>query len=910
MRLRFRVHYHTSWGQTLCVCGSPEQLGAWDAEAARPMNYLADGFWELSIDLPDDSGDMSYKYFVRHEYGGGTEWEFGPDRILPLPTTSPEELVIQDNWRAQKAATNALYSSLFQDVLLKRPASRPSRKSRPEGKFVHRFQIYAPDVQPEEAIGIIGNDQALGAWKPAKLVRLDDRNFPLWSVEVELAEPLSPVEYKFVKLNRKTRKISSWEDGHNRYLSPEYGTAKSRYLSITAESFRQNQLPWRGTGVAIPVFSLRSNNGMGIGEFTDLKLMIDWAAETNMSMVQILPVNDTVATHTWTDSYPYAAISVFALHPIYANLPAMGRLKSEKERTWFESQQNQLNQLPEVDYEAVMLVKSRYFSLLFQQDWSKTAKSAAYKTFFNENQDWLVPYASFCALRDKFGTVKFEEWPEFSEYNQEAIEAFTDASADHFNDVAIHYFIQFHLDKQLKEAKAYAESLKIGIKGDIPIGIYRHSVDAWVAPHLYNMNGQAGAPPDAFATAGQNWGFPTYDWNEMAKDGFAWWRKRLTQLSGYFDSFRIDHILGFFRIWEVPYDQIQGILGQFNAALPFYRDELAQRGIWLDEDRMTRPYIREHFLSEFFGEWTESVKREFLTERSHEPGRYDFKPEFDTQRKISEFIERQTTQYPESKEFYEGIREGLYGLIAQVIFLPYPGSDGHGWSPRIAMHFTKSFQELDGGTKAVLDELYVDFFYHRHESFWRDQAMMKLPAIKDATNMLVCGEDLGMVPECVPGVMDELGILSLEIQRMPKASEKEFDHPADAPYLSVISTSTHDMPTVRGWWEEDREATQRFFNHILGHHGGAPFFCESWVANDIIQQHLYSPAMWAIIPFQDFLAIDDELRRQDPAEEQINVPANPTHYWRYRMHLTLEELLKEESFNRRLGKMISDSGRR
>lgn len=226
------------------------------------------------------------------------------------------------------------------------------------------------------------------------------------------------------------------------------------------------------------------------------------------------------------------------------------------------------------------------------------------------------------------------------------------------------------------------------------------------------------------------------------------------------------------------------------------------------------------------------------------------------------------------------------------------------------MHFTKSYKELDPGTKSVLDRLYVDFFYHRHESFWRDQAMVKLPAIKEATNMLVCGEDLGMVPECVPGVMDELGILSLEIQRMPKNSEKEFDHPADAPYLSVISTSTHDMPTIRGWWEEDQAVSQKFFNQILGHQGGAPFYCEPWIARDVVFQHLYSPAMWAIIPIQDLLAIDGKIRRKDPLREQINVPANPTHYWRYRLHFTLEELLAENEFNRTVEGMITASGRK
>lgn len=910
MRLRFRVHYHTSWGQTLYVCGSSEHLGGWEAGAARPMDYLADGYWELSIDLPSLPGQMSYKYYVKHEFTGSIEWEFGSNRPIPPSPNSPQELIMQDEWRSRTNPTNALYASLFQEILLARPHSRSSRISPPNESQVHRFQIYAPEVLADETIGIIGSDPALGSWKQTSITRLSDQQFPLWTVDLKLQNTDSQIEYKYVRISRKTNQILHWEDGPNRTLAPEYGPPHRRHIVTTADSFRQRQHPWRGTGVAIPLFSLRSQSGMGVGEFSDLNLMIDWAVDTKLSMVQVLPVNDTVATHTWTDSYPYAAISVFALHPMYANLDRMGRLKNQQERSWFEAQKTILNQLKEIDYESVMLVKTRYFSLLFQQEWEKTASTPAFQSFFAENTDWLIPYAAFCYLRDKFGTVRFPEWPEYSTFREEEILPLVDPSSDCYSDIALHYFVQFHLDKQLQEAKLYARQQKIGIKGDIPIGIYRYSVDAWVAPHLYNMNGQAGAPPDAFATAGQNWGFPTYNWTEMAKDGFSWWRKRLTHLSGYFDSFRIDHILGFFRIWEIPVDQIQGILGQFNAALPYREEELSFLGHRFDKDRMTRPYIREHFLHEFLGSWTETAKREFLQERPGEPGRFDFKSAFDNQRKICEFLDQALAENSENHAYYEGIREGLYGLMAQVIFLPYPAHHGDSWSPRIAMHYTKSYQELDGGIQSALNELYLDFFYHRHESFWREQALLKLPAIKDATDMLVCGEDLGMVPECVPGVMEDLGILSLEIQRMPKSPHKEFDHPAEAPYLSVISTSTHDMPTLRGWWELHPETTQRFFNQILQENGPAPYFCEPWVAEKIIDQHLASPAMWAILPLQDFMAIDPALRREHPAEEQINDPSNPRHYWRYRMHITLEDLLKATRFNKRLKDMIVASGRR
>lgn len=908
MTIRFRVHYYTPWGQTVHVVGNSPALGDWSTDQSVALQYLADGFWEISVELPEGSTDISYKYFIRHEYGGGVEWEFGDDRHLQLQDAKVEEVVLKDEWRGKRDPENALFSSAFTDTLLHREAeSAPAKRRKKE--FLHRFRVYAPRVAPDQVVTAVGSDAALGNWDPAKGLQLSAGNYPLWEGEVVLEDPDAPLEFKYVIQDPRQPQTQIWEYGSNRYLAPEYTHVKSRLVVTTQSRFNHPHGQWRGTGVALPVFSLRSKQSTGVGEFLDLKLLVDWSRQTELAMVQILPINDTIATHTWQDSYPYAAISVFALHPMYANLEAMGIVDDAGFMAEVRTERQRLNDLPEIDLVAVMALKSRYFKRIFDQDWAQTKASADFQAFFEENKGWLQPYAVFCSLRDKFGTVKFGEWPEYSQYDEAAIAAYADPAQPHYENVAIHYFIQYHLDRQLMEARDYARRHRVALKGDIPIGIYRHSVDAWVNPHLYNMDGQAGAPPDAFAVAGQNWGFPTYDWQEMAQNGFQWWQRRLQQLSKYFDAFRIDHILGFFRIWEIPYEQVQGIMGQFNPALPFHRDELMARGLWLDDDRLARPYIREHLLGDFFGEHTEAVKREFLNERWDEPGRYDLKPEFATQRQVYDYLESQMLQWPESRPFYEAIREGLYSLIANVVLLPYPGTEGQAFCPRIAMHFTKSYQELDHGRQRVLDELYLDFFYRRHEQFWRDQALVKLPAIKAATNMLVCGEDLGMVPECVPGVMDELGILSLEIQRMPKASSKEFDHPGEAPYLSVVSTSTHDMPTIRGWWEEDPELTQRFYQQILGHGDSAPYFCEDWVAREIVVQHLYSPAMWAVFPIQDLLAMDNSLRRDNPHDEQINDPSNPQHYWRYRLHLDLEDLLAADTFNRSLSGMVIASGR-
>ena len=227
---------------------------------------------------------------------------------------------------------------------------------------------------------------------------------------------------------------------------------------------------------------------------------------------------------------------------------------------------------------------------------------------------------------------------------------------------------------------------------------------------------------------------------------------------------------------------------------------------------------------------------------------------------------------------------------------------------RFGMQQTISFRELDQYTKTQLEELYVDYFFRRQDFHWKEEAMHKLPDLKSATNMLICGEDLGLVPACVPDVMKELGILSLEIQRMPKGNTSFF-HPSTAPYLSVITPATHDMSTIRGWWEEDRSRTQEFYSHVLGQWGEAPHFCEAWINKAILLQHLYSPAMWCVFQVQDILGIDERLRRENPHEERINVPANPKNYWRYRMHIPLEELLRQKTFTEEIQTYIRQSGR-
>ena len=653
-------------------------------------------------------------------------------------------------------------------------------------------------------------------------------------------------------------------------------------------------------GTQVPVFSLRTRKSAGIGDFGDLKTMIDFVASTGQKVLQLLPINDTTITHTWTDSYPYSCISVFAIHPQYADLHALPELKNAKARAEAEKTRAELNALDKIDYEKVNDFKINYLRQIFNQEGGKMMKTAEYKAFFQDTELWLVPYAQYSYLRDKNGTADFNQWPDHQVWDEAERKALADPKTAAYKNVAFFYFVQFVLDRQMQEAHEHAKAKGVILKGDIPIGVNRNGCDVWTEPKYFNLNGQAGAPPDDFSANGQNWGFPTYNWFEMLKDGCQWWNRRFQNMARYFDAYRIDHVLGFFRIWEIPVHSVHGLLGQFAPALAMSREEIESYGLHFQEDRFTRPFITDWVLDRMFHERAGEVKEKYLDRLDDE--RYQMKPEVDTQRKVEALFADVTDE----KELW--LRDGLYALISDVLFVRDHTNPGV-FHPRISAQLDFIYESLYDNDKAAFNRLYNDYFYRRNNQFWYQEAMKKLPKLVQATRMLVCAEDLGMVPDCVPWVMDELKILSLELQSMPKDPSVKFGHLSRNPYRSVCTISSHDMPTLRMWWDENIQRTQEYYNTMLYRQGPAPHPLPGWLASDIISRHLTSPSMLCILSIQDWLATDEALRLPDADAERINIPANPKHYWRYRMHLNIEDLAADKRFVQSITEMISQSGR-
>ena len=814
MKILFNLEYQTAFGEELTL-NILEENGSTEQHKMGTLDGL---HWTCELSRSVKAGTyIDYYYKVcRGEEEYRHEWLVEPHR-LEFPATKASRYLVYDHW-LDIPDDCYLYSSAFTECVCARERQMSSDKSF---ERTVRLKVRAPQLRADERLAIIGGGESLGNWEAKRALDMAEHECNEWVISLDANTLPRTFEFKFVALDEEVDLTPLWETGINRTVTlPPMEKGDVVVYELSQAFFPV--YPWKGAGTVIPVFSLRSEGSFGVGDFGDLKMMIDWCARTRQRILQVLPITDTTITHTWQDSYPYNSISIYALHPQYCDLRQLPEIKDEQKRQEFEQLRQELNALPQIDYERMMSAKMDYLRIVFAQEWTKVQRTADYKQFFELNQEWLVPYAAFCYYRDLYGTAEFGKWPAGATVENSQKSSFKDKKALQF-----WYFVQFTLDRQMRAAHTYARAHRVILKGDIPIGISRDGVEAWVEPRYFNLNGQAGAPPDPFSADGQNWGFPTYNWDEMLKDGCQWWVRRFRKMAQYFDAYRIDHVLGFFRIWEIPVPEKSGLMGQFSPALGMSREEIEGYGV----------------------------------------------------------------------EFQNGL-----------FLVDHKRTDR--WHPRIAVQFQDAYKQLSEEQKFCFNRLYNDYFYRRNNQFWYQEAMKKLPRLTQATRMLVCAEDLGMVPDCVPWVMNELRILSLEIQSMPKDSNVRFGHLSQYPYRSVCTISTHDMPTLRQWWDEDEKRTQDYFNTMLYRGGDAPHPLPGWLAKDIVSRHLTCPSMLCLLSLQDWLSIDDRLRLPDQNAERINIPANPRHYWRYRMHLSLEQLLAADDFNNEISTLIIQSGRK
>ncbi|WP_288762882.1 4-alpha-glucanotransferase [uncultured Prevotella sp.] len=886
MKIFFNIQYATTFGEILRlnVVGKGK-----DIEKVYSMNTYDGKSWHCEITAENGMSQMEYYYSV--ENGDSEvrhEWTTVSHR-LELNAKRAMTYFVNDRWN-DIPYDSYLYSSAFTDCVNRRHRE-PAKGS--DYNQTLRLIVRAPQLRSGSRLALVGEDKTLGRWNPDDAISMVEHNYNEWVADINVKEmKKEETEFKFIAFNEKGG--VDWETGMNRQLhAPTINDGEVVVTELDQAFFELCDEKLAGT--LIPVFSLRSKGSFGVGDFGDLKMMIDWVAETNQRVLQVLPINDTTSTHTWTDSYPYSAISIFALHPQFADFRQLPEIKDKKKAREMEALRKELNELKQIDYERVNNTKTDYLRIIFKQEGEAVMKGEDFKMFVKENEHWLVPYAQYCHLRDSFGNVDFSSWKGHEQWHEADRKKLTDPKSKEYGDVAFYYYVQFVLDRQMRAAHEYAMARGVILKGDIPIGVNRNGCDVWHEPQYFNLNSQAGAPPDAFSINGQNWGFPTYNWQRMIDDGCEWWIRRFQNMAKYFDAYRIDHVLGFFRIWAIPTTCVHGLLGQFAPSLGMTREEIEGYGLHFQEELFTTPFIARWVVDRVFGIHADEVVEKYLDHKHDDI--FALKPEYDTERKIEAVFK--------GKDSMDDVwvRDGLYALVSDVLFVR-DDNDPNKFHPRITAQLNFMYEALYDSDKEKFNRLYNDYYYRRNNNFWYNEAMKKLPVLVQATRMLVCAEDLGMVPDCVAWVMDQLRILSLELQQMPKDPKVKFGILSRNPYRSVCTLSTHDMPTLRQWWDEDYERTQVYYSSMLYRGGAAPHPLPGWLARDIIANQLTCPSMLCILSLQDWFALDEKLRLPDADAERINIPANPRHYWRYRMHINIEDLIADKEYNDAIKELV------
>lgn len=885
MKIFFNIQYATTFGEILRlnVVGKGK-----DIEKVYSMNTYDGKSWHCEITAENGMSQMEYYFSV--ENGDSEvrhEWTTVSHR-LELNAKRAMTYFVNDRWN-DIPYDSYLYSSAFTDCVNRRHRE-PAKGS--DYNQTLRLIVRAPQLRSGSRLALVGEDKALGRWNPDDAISMVEHNYNEWVADINVKEmKKEETEFKFIAFNDKGG--VDWETGMNRQLhAPTINDGEVVVTELDQAFFELCDEKLAGT--LIPVFSLRSKGSFGVGDFGDLKMMIDWVAETNQRVLQVLPINDTTSTHTWTDSYPYSAISIFALHPQFADFRQLPEIKDKKKAREMEALRKELNELKQIDYERVNNTKTDYLRIIFKQEGEAVMKGEDFKMFVKENEHWLVPYAQYCHLRDYFGNVDFSSWKGHEQWHEADRKKLTDPKSKEYADVAFYYYVQFVLDRQMRAAHEYAMARGVILKGDIPIGVDRNGCDVWHEPQYFNLNSQAGAPPDAFSINGQNWGFPTYNWQRMIDDGCEWWIRRFQNMAKYFDAYRIDHVLGFFRIWAIPTTCVHGLLGQFAPSLGMTREEIEGYGLHFQEELFTTPFIARWVVDRVFGIHANEVVEKYLDHKHDDI--FALKPEYDTERKIEAVFK--------GKDSMDDVwvRDGLYALVSDVLFVR-DDNDPNKFHPRITAQLNFMYEALYDSDKEKFNRLYNDYYYRRNNNFWYNEAMKKLPVLVQATRMLVCAEDLGMVPDCVAWVMDQLRILSLELQQMPKDPKVKFGILSRNPYRSVCTLSTHDMPTLRQWWDEDYERTQVYYSSMLYRGGAAPHPLPGWLARDIIANQLTCPSMLCILSLQDWFAFDEKLRLPDADAERINIPAN-RHYWRYRMHINIEDLIADKEYNDAIKELV------
>lgn len=768
---------------------------------------------------------------------------------------------LRQGFRVQKAG------DLLVDRLLTLPCTEGSCY------FVLPSEVWAHEG---DEIRLVGSTAATGQWDV-------ERGLPLFPIGETLAVKVpaqETFEYKWVY--RYSDGSVVWEEGGNRLFTPSADLDRRARIEYVEPprwaSCPRQSVPQKVFGTAVPLFSLRTERSYGCGDLSDALTLLQWLHETGQGLLQLLPIYDTTWSRTDRDSYPYNCITTYGIHPLYLDVRQLYGYDRSAKRAHWEERAARLNALDAVDYCAVMELKEEVIDHCFERWYASESKSEEFRSFCSSNDSEVIPYALFCVLRDRHPAADVREYPSYEESLAQWRAHGTLEGTPAVYEVYRYLYIQYALYRQLAELRKKADAWSILLKGDLPIGVGRNSVDVWQDPTLFHLDYSAGAPPDPFSQRGQDWGFPTYNWQVMLRDGYRWWKRRMEAMSSYFSAVRVDHVLGFFRIWSIPYGSLNPCVGHFVPAMGYEEDEVAGLCGAAEIRMWKESWLCVHTAEEIWGRdlplaltqgWLSEAQGGYLLKRCK---RSDIPPGY-------------------WSTYAESLGECLFVVDESGL-----------WHPRILLERTHRFGELPSQIQSRLRALHDDYYYRRNEQLWKSTALERLEALVHGTGMLICAEDLGMLPASVPEVLGMLEIFSLEVLRMSKRSDVTYVRPCDIPRLSVLTTSTHDMPSLRGWWcsldDQQRSFICREYGLDPPGESTLPLLLRSLSRTN---------ASVVIFPLQDWFVLSGYAAEVSVEDEQINYPHDSEHVWDYRMYRTIEDLRHNTSLSRAVRELTAPS---
>lgn len=669
------------------------------------------------------------------------------------------------------------------------------------------------------------------------------------------------------------------------------------------------------TGVVVPLGALYSKNNPVIGEFSDLIPFGKFCKEAGLKVIQLLPVNDS-----GTQSSPYSALTAFAIHPIYITLSAIPGFtelyqSDKKFAADWDSFVKAHKYGSRYNYDEILNSKIYFLQKLFESTGIfKTLKPDQTLSTFIKNNGWLKPYCVYKCLKWDYMQASWKEWKkEDQSFDSKKIEQYWKDKTK-LGSLLFYAWCQQIASNQFENAVKELHKMGLLLKGDLPILMNEDSCDAWYNPEFFNQNLRAGAPSDGENPAGQNWGFPTYNWKNLAAGNYSWWKDRLTVAQKYYDAYRLDHILGFFRIWAIPEGDCNALNGHTEPYAAIKKEELYEAGF--DDDRirwLSKPHIPTSCIQEITNDYEKAHKvLEIFCNQLPDEELWLFK---DSIKGSSQFW---STVLPETftKEEQEKIKSKLTEYwsnrtlheIAKNKLVPM-------WTYKSST----SWGTLNDKEKQFLEDTFTEL-NDKNEKLWQKQAENIFTSVFDGVKMIPCGEDLGVGIACVPKTMKKHNILGLRVVRWSRYWEKE-----NQPYvdfkdyepLSITTTSVHDSSTLRGWYEEIGNYEKGGFdrlNHLFdskntelvsaslcnGKSSEKTDFTPE-TAFECLKKCAKSASIWYINPLQDYLYMNKKYWLKNAQDERINVPGSVNSFnWTYRMPVSIDELLNDKEIIKKI----------